>query len=105
MKGRRVNIKVILNDPKSKRALMVNVIKVKIITIWDKWNWKKKEWEFNHIEDGFKLSKSEPQAVSEIQKKSWKNQKWKKEKAILRNGKVESIGFLRGGNNGNKQKC
>lgn len=27
MKGRRVNIKVILNDPKSKRALMVNVIK------------------------------------------------------------------------------
>ena len=49
------------------------------ITLWYRFDKKKGEFVFNHIEDGWNLDDSQdaPVPISDEQKKSWKNAQWK----------------------------
>lgn len=60
-----------------------------IITVWNKWNWKKKIFDHNHIENGFNINQKVPNAITKYQEKMWKNAKWQKFKAKLINGIVK----------------
>ena len=59
------------------------------VTIWYKYN-RKKEWEHNHIEDGWNFG-SIPTAKHDNQAKAWKAAKWKRAWGFLENGKVTEI--------------
>jgi len=60
------------------------------VTVWYKYNNKRKEWEHNHIEDGWTFG-SLPTPQHENQVKAWKAGKWKRAWGFLENGKVEEI--------------
>jgi hypothetical protein len=61
------------------------------VTIWHRLNIKKKEFEFNHIEEGWSGLEA-PLPKSEKQAKKWKGATWKKQYGFLQNGKVIEIG-------------
>lgn len=61
--------------------------KIKEITIWERYNVKKKQWEHNHISDGF-AKEDKPIPVSDNQKKAWKKAEWRKQMALLINNVV-----------------
>lgn len=61
-----------------------------VITIWQRYNKEKEEYEHNHISNGFYDDQLVPAHTSEFQRKSWANAKWKKSKADLINGKVST---------------
>ncbi|MCK4897838.1 MAG: hypothetical protein KAS38_03620 [Anaerolineales bacterium] len=64
--------------------------KTEKVTVWYRYNNKKKEWEHNHIEDGWTFTPI-PNAQHESQVKAWKNGKWKRAWGFLENGKVTEI--------------
>ncbi len=57
------------------------------ITIWYRWNVKKKVWLHNHIHEGWS-SLDAPLPKNEKQAKAWKGAKWQKHWGNLLNGKV-----------------
>ncbi len=59
-----------------------------IVTVWERFNPSSKEWEHNHISDGYDESAEEPVAKSDMQKQSWKGGKWRSFKGELREGVV-----------------
>ncbi len=47
------------------------------ITIWSRWNNKTKEFDHNHIEDGW-VETDTPMPKSDLQKASWKDATWQR---------------------------
>lgn len=63
---------------------------MKHITIWEKYDAKKKIFIFNHIEDGIKDTKT-PDVISTkcgVSQNSWKNYTWRKTFAKMQNNKI-----------------
>lgn len=76
---------------------------MKIITIWEKYNESKKEWEHNHISDGdeFELEFPKPKVCPstgeeyESQKKSWSRGKWRSREGFISDDKEKTCeGFM-----------
>ena len=61
---------------------------MKTVTIWERQNNNTKQWEHNHISEGFSEDEVEPEAESPLQKSSWKGATWRKTKGILEDGVV-----------------
>ena len=59
-----------------------------IITVWERWNFKSKTWEHNHIDDGYDKDSTIPIIKFKSQEKIFNNTKWRKTKARLVNNKV-----------------
>ena len=55
----------------------------KIITVWQRYNENSKDWEHNHISDGYDENEEQPTPNGAVQQKSWPNGKWRKFKAHL----------------------
>lgn len=65
------------------------ILKMSVITIWQRYNSKTEQWEHNHISDGWSDNVTIPVAVNKKQKKSWSGSKWQKIKGYLdENNKV-----------------
>jgi hypothetical protein len=62
----------------------------KPVTIWERYNPKKKRYELNHIEDGH-WNGSTPPARSNEQKVKWKGAYWRKKFGYLADGKVVDV--------------
>jgi len=62
----------------------------KEVTIWERYNYKEKGFEHNHIEEGWS-SLEAPLPKTQKQAKDWKGAKWKKEYAYLREHKVSPV--------------
>ena len=58
-----------------------------MITVWERYNHKKKKWEHNHISDGHDENPI-PTGISKNQKQSWKGSTWRKFFGTLENCKV-----------------
>lgn len=61
------------------------------VTIWKRWNVKKKRFKHNHIEEGWSGLEA-PLPQNQTQAKGWKGAKWKKHYGFLQEGKVTEIG-------------
>jgi len=61
------------------------------ITCWYRLNHKKKDFEFNHIQNGWN-ELEEPQPINEQQAKDWKGAAWKKIYAVLQEGIIYELG-------------
>ena len=62
----------------------------KIITVWERFDEKSESFKHNHIADGWGSDKM-PVAESDIQKKSWKNAKWRCTFTHLKGGKIIEV--------------
>jgi hypothetical protein len=62
-----------------------------VITVWERQNEKTKNWEHNHISDGYDENQAQPIPNGSVQKKSWPNGKWRKYKAKLVNNVVVNV--------------
>jgi hypothetical protein len=61
---------------------------VKVITIWDIWNFRDRIVEFNHISDGYDPTAKEPTPIDEHQRDAWAGRNWHPRKAFLIDGVV-----------------
>lgn len=61
------------------------------VTLWSRFNHKKKEFEHNHIEGGWSGLEA-PLPKSQSQAKDWKGATWKKHYGFLKEGRVIEIG-------------
>lgn len=61
------------------------------ITIWERWNVKKKEFKHNHIIEGWSGLEA-PLPANQTQAKNWKGAKWNKKYGYLKEGRVYEFG-------------
>lgn len=55
----------------------------KLITVWERFDHNKNNWEFNHISNGYSENIKGPAPVSKLQKQSWTKATWCSKKAYL----------------------
>ena len=58
-----------------------------LVTIWERYNKRIKDFEHNHIEDGFNDC-DKPTAISKFQEGMWRNAIWRKSLGSLVDGCV-----------------
>ena len=56
------------------------------ITVWYKWNDKKKEFEYNHFDYGIS-EEDKPKSDNKVLNKSWSGSEWQKKYKKLKEGR------------------